>query len=288
MFPLAVALSLFASCRPKPIDIDIPQRPADMSIASVAFDEQTVFVSAGYSVSSFANLEDTSAARRPAGVDPSMLIDDGLVTLSGPAGTTDTLARVATGLYGSRKLHLQPGQSYILLVKDRRNGRTATARTTFQPKPVLDSLIPVVKRQPGDTVVRLRLSLSNVRNEDFYVLSYTTPSGYKQGKPSLSKGLSMLTSFAPKRIELFRGTEAAGGRITKEVTLHVKGSDTVLVHLGKVDDAYFQYLTAYKRSGYLINQISGEPVNLPSNIITGLGFFSLYDPRQQVFDLNQY
>jgi hypothetical protein len=279
---------MLGSCKPKPIDIEVPQKPADMVIASSAFDEHSVFVSAGYSISSLANLNDTSKGKKTLPVSRDMLVDSGLVTITGPGQAPDTLVRRAPGLFSSSRLDLQKGATYTLVVKDYRTGKVATAVTTYFPKPALDTFIPEIVRGGTIATVKLHMSIGNVGPQEHYMVCYTTSDNIRQATASVSASVSALTSFVPKRVELFTSADAVNGRLSRTIALNVAATDTMLVHCGRIDEAYYNYLAAYKRSGYLINQITGEPINLPTNINPGLGFFSLYAPKRELFLLKNY
>jgi hypothetical protein len=287
LFVLLLLLML-GSCKPKPIDIDVAQKPADMVIASSAFDEHAVFVSAGYSISSLANLNDTTSGKKPLPVSKDMLVDSGLVTIAGPGQEPETLSRRAPGLYSSTRLDLRKGASYTLVVKDYKTGKVAPAVTTYFPKPALDTLLPEIVRGGTTPTVKLRLSINDVGPKEYYMVCYTTSENVREATSSVSASVSALTSFVPKRVELFTSADAVNGRLSKGIVLNVSASDTLLVHCGRIDEAYYNYLAAYKRSGYLINQITGEPINLPTNINPGLGFFSLYAPKRELFLLKNY
>jgi hypothetical protein len=100
--------------------------------------------------------------------------------------------------------------------------------------------------------------------------------------------MSSLQVFEPKRLELLTDADAKGDIIDKSFELLVSPSDTVVVTVGKIENHYFKYLDAYKRTGYLINQLTGEPINLPTNISGGFGYFSLFVPQRKVFNLKEY
>jgi hypothetical protein len=50
------------------------------------------------------------------------------------------------------------------------------------------------------------------------------------------------------------------------------------VALSNIPKGYYEYLAAYKRSGNLLSQLTGEPVNLPTNVQGGYGYFALTKP----------
>jgi hypothetical protein len=286
--PIALAILALASCRPKPIDIEVPQKGGQLSISSTCVDAHTVYVSASYSVSSMMRVVDTSTLGDAPGIPRELLIDSAIVTLQAAGRPADTLRKLSPGIYGRRDLELQPGLAYTLTVRDFDKGHIATGTTTYLPAPSIDSMAP--SRTPGatDTLSKLHLKLSNVSAGSYYFVSYNTVRNAREHAIPLPMNGEALNLFAPKQLALFTGEEAVAGQLRQAITLQVAPTDTVYVQVGEIDRAYYNYLAAYKRSGALINQLTGEPINLPTNIYTGFGYFSLYQPLRAVFDLNRF
>ena len=64
--------------------------------------------------------------------------------------------------------------------------------------------------------------------------------------------------------------------------------DSIAVILSHVTKGYFEFLNAFKKSGALINQLTGEPINYPTNVNNGYGYFNAYFPTTRIYDLNKY
>ena len=285
---IAAAIILLAGCRPKPLDIDVPQTGGTLAISSACIDDHTVYLSAGYSVQSLARILDTTALKDGGGIPREMLVDSAIVTIRAEGALPDTLQMIAPGLFGSRKLRLVPGTRYTLFALDRKKGQTITAVTTYFPRAGIDSLVPELRPGSRDTIVRLQLRLRNATPGSQYFISYNTPEHMRQNGAKLPYSTSALYSFAPKQIELITAkTVGADGIFECAVPVKAAVRDTLFVQLGQIDGAYSDYLAAYKRSGALINQLSGEPINLPTNILKGFGYFSLYEPAIRVIDLRR-
>lgn len=277
-------VSFLVGCRPKPLDIDIAQNPGKITISSVALDEDGVFISAGYSIDGYEDMNGNSGNEKGK-KQPDLLIEDATVTIAAAGALPDTLAKYASGLFGRSGLHLMPNTQYTLTVVDKARGNVVTATTTYMPKPKVEQLKPEVVYSGKDTLVKLHIRLSDVQQGDRYFIGYTN------GKRSIDRnvpGELMSASFKPKQLELINGTDARSGMLEKTFTILAKATDTLTIHVGRIDDAYYKYLTAYKKSGFFLNQLAGEPINLPSNVNTGLGFFSLYRPERQTYNLPEY
>jgi hypothetical protein len=271
---------VMVSCRPKPIDIDIPQSKKAVTISSIAYDQHSAYISASYSISSMLAHGDTSmnfVDKMPA----DMLIDSALVLLTNE-NSTDTLYKIKPGVFGSRNLDLKYGQKYTLVLHDYKERTTVNAITTFLPKPVIKDISIQLSENATDTLTSIRVSIADATSESKYFVSYSTTRQLREGSKGEVKDLSAAHSFEPKRLQLFSGADADNGVLTKSFTCKAHKSDTLIVHVGNIDNAHYKYLEVYKKTGYLINQLSGEPINLPTNINTGFGYFSLHQLTSKV------
>lgn len=277
---LPVMLLLMAGCKPKPIDIDIPQQQSKITVFTSCLNDSTIVVSAGYSITSLQVAEDNTDNWQRM---KDLLVDDAIVTMTGTGQVPDTLEKVVSGIFRLRNKYLNAGGQYQLMVADKKKNIIATAATTYMPKPDIESIAPEIIRNTSDTIIKLRLRVKNVGGGSWILISYNSG---MQAKEQAKVKLNSFLSFSPKRIEFIEGNNE--GIAEGVFTLPVSAKDTLAVHIGRIDDAYYRYLSAYKRTGYLINQMTGEPINLPTNIRDGLGYFALYTPEKHVFDLNKY
>lgn len=275
------------SCRPKPIAIDVAQEAERIAIASTALDEHTVIVAISYSITSLFNLDDTDRGQTPVSLT-NVLVDSALVTIADGA-RIDTLSKISAGLYRNTTLSLVSGRTYLLAVLDYRTGLAVHAATTYQSALTVDTVRPLVDRRVRDTAVQLVLSLRDNRpGQDYYIVAYdninpsTIPSAI--GSPEFA----ILNADEAKQVEVFSDAEAMAGRISKTFNIDVSPGDTLFVQYGRIDKGYYDFLASYKRSGSIITQAVAEPVTLPSNVINGLGYFSLYDARREVFAIRNY
>lgn len=283
---VAVLMPLLYSCTPKPLDIEVQQKPGNLTISSVAFGTQSVFVSAGYSVETGFNLADTSEQNRSR--ITGMVVDSGIVTITELGQLPDTLRMCGSGLFGRTNLSLKPGAQYTLTVRDLKKGTAATATTTYLPAPSIERLQPEVIREGDVPAVKLHIKLNDIKPGEHFFIGYSTKTNIISSLTPLIAGMGSLQSFEAKQLELLNGSKAVNGVLEHTFTVDAVEIDTLTVQVGRIDEKYYKYLDAYKRTGYLLNQISGEPVNLPGNVNPGFGYFSLYTPYRTRFHLLEY
>lgn len=287
IFTITAIAIIATGCQPNEIDIAIPQTPKQMAVASTAITNADLFVTLGYSFNSLTDLGiDTSAN---ADKVLSILIDSAIVTLSS-TNNVDTLAMVYAGIYGNDNMHLEPGAVYTLRCADFRNNKTITASTTYFPELPITSIQPLVTRKDGDTTVNLNIEFNKIAGDNmhYYMLSYTHLNPSTTPSPVNSKSFGFLNDKEIKNVDLFTDADAKNGVIKVSPYLNSSSKDTLYAQLGQIEEGYYQYLTAYKRTGSFFNQLTGEPITLPTNIVTGYGYFCLYTAQRYVFDLNDY
>ena len=286
---LAVASLLFASCRPEPLEIKVQQATGTTALSSICLDGESVYLSASYTLSSLRDVHDTTAADDGSGIPRDLLVDSATVTLSAPGQPIETLRMIRPGLFGCNDLRLVPGVNYTLTLTDLRKRTITTSTTTYIPRPQVDTIYPERIITGGDTVVRLHIRIRNAGAGSHFFASYRSLREVRQSAGSILLTAAGLRNFRTRQIELFNANALNNGTIDKVITLaEIAPNDSLLVQLGQVDRPYYNYLDAYKRSGALLNQLTGEPINLPTNVKTGYGYFALYEPVRHMWDLNAH
>jgi hypothetical protein len=58
--------------------------------------------------------------------------------------------------------------------------------------------------------------------------------------------------------------------------------------LSNISPEYYKFLSTYLTAAKPFNQLTGEPINFPSNVVNGYGFFVTTNPDIRVFDLSKW
>lgn len=276
-----LCVSTIACRKPAPLDIAVPQTRKAIVVSSASPNSRTLVVAAGYTFHSM--LDADSITGNNEGLISEYMIDSGSATLSYGGGTELPLYRIAKGVFARNDLQLQPGNSYTLTVVDNKNNIITKGSATYMSPPVVNYVTPVKTVSGTDTVVQLRFELDNVQPGECYYISYKTGSAIK---PTGNSKKEILLNFEPKKVLLYSSKDAVNNKLSKTITLSAAGSDTIDVEIAKIDAGYYKYLDAYIKTGYLVNQLTGEPVNLPSNMSNGYGYFTMHSSKRVRFDMN--
>lgn len=282
-----LAIMALACCRkPQPLDIAIPHGTDKMVISSNVVNEHLIIVTAGYSIRPTANLTMWANDSLPAEI----FIDSAIITINAPDEAPVSLHKISPGIYSTSDITLKPDKEYKLTVADCKKGLVATATTSYITNSKHISVSTNNAGRENDSLLNVDLSIDETAAGDCFFVSYSTVSQLRKTVNKLTSsapvtGLSSLVSFEPKQIQLFDGGMAKQNKIQGSFMAKAGMGDTLVVQVARIDKAYYKYLTAYKRTGYFINQLTGEPINLPSNIKIGYGYFALYQPQALIFDV---
>lgn len=285
----AVALgtaALLLSCEPQPIPITLAAPPVKLVVASQLIPDRIVLVSL---TRTFGTLE--GATQRDSLTDAfleKILVDSALVTVR-HQDQVDTLQMLSPGIFAGANLRQSENGSYTLDARDFRTGETITATSVLPPPVRFDRVEPDIVYADG----QVRVDVSYAFRDDpavknWYLVSYYKKVSLSRGQPDLSnyygRGSNQLVEFDLVSDENLKDPDYAAVRKLEEVNV----SDTIAVSVSNISQGYYAFLSLYKRAGNVITRISGEPVDYPTNVVNGYGYFNTHLPDIRFFDLNKY
>jgi Domain of unknown function (DUF4249) len=112
---------------------------------------------------------------------------------------------------------------------------------------------------------------------NYYLLTYTNFADFQQLSGGSSAGIF---NFKPAQFAVFTDqNQGDGNPIDFTPAYSSEKNDTLVVALSNIPKDYYEFLSAYKRSGNLFTQLIGEPINLPTNVQGGYGYFAMIRPK---------
>jgi hypothetical protein len=204
----------------------------------------------------------------------------------------DTLKLLVDGIYATANANLIEGDTYEIEVFDTTTQETVYSSAAVRPL-VQDSLKIVVDRTPTDTSATVTFRITdNPSTDDYYYINVSRGgmNNFLNGAGNYFKGLDISTQLI-----LCTDKEAVNHIIEKEYysslqldTFSVQDHDSLSITVANISKEYYLFLDAYKRNKSLFNQIFGEPINYPSNVVNGLGVFTAHLPKFYFIDLKDY
>ncbi len=285
-FPFLITVFTSMSCRPKPIDIDVKPAAEKLVICSQIVPNSIMVVGLTRSFSPLdpGGNQDTM----PASFLNRILVPNAIVTVTHPGGT-DTLYMLTPGLYASVNVLLENYGTYIVHAKDPSTGETVSATTELLPQEHFDSIQPFKRLVGNDTAAFIHYELTDFpSSEDYYVACY-----YRKSQDTSAFDINNYFSRGTNELNGFDLISDAdfdqNGKLKRDQQLFGVGlTDTIACTIAHITQGYYEFLTAYKRSSSLFNQLSGEPINYPTNVQGGYGYFNAQIPDVRYFFLRNY
>ena len=271
---LVLILAVLGGCIPDPLPVDdMPQLPTKMVIGSQVIPGQGLAV---YVTRSISALE----AGWGSELEPllqQIAVTDATVTLAYD-DQVDTLTHQGYGVYVGASDAVVAGNTYSLNVKSPTWGEVTS--TTLAPRQVFFQSVDASLYLTGfDSLAQVRYSLFDPPEPNWYMInvqkiSATTPVD-RYLNPRVFTRLIKDTGFNGQRFE----------EEFRVVFQNYTAGDSVLVTLSSIGEDYFQYLTLRNDSRYSLASFASEPLNFPSNVQGGYGYFNLHVPDIRVFVL---
>ncbi|MCX6181591.1 MAG: DUF4249 domain-containing protein [Bacteroidetes bacterium] len=280
---------MLCACRPKPLDIAVQPQSPKLIIASqiIPSNVMAVLVTRSFSVLEEGTFVEGTSEISPGFIDK-IIVQDALVTVSYD-GIIDTLYSVDTipGVYVSAKILQVPHQNYVLHVYDPKSDESVSASAQMLSAVKIDTIYPIGKT---DSTVSLKFRFTDLPGQNWYLFNV-----YKASKQSGVANLDVNTTpFAVGENQLLQSqliTDLVYNKNLIEITTTVPGvypTDTIGITFANITEGHFLFLSAQSGTGDLFGQFFHEPVNIPTNVINGFGYFSAYDPDVKIIDLNKY
>jgi hypothetical protein len=276
LLPILLVLTV-ASC--ELFELPLSVQPADeaLVISSVSIGNGTMIVTASRS---FSPLSGRSVTALEDDIIESLFVNRGLVILSSSAGI-DTLSSLPIpGFFGGFASLGPDGGLVHIQVRDSSTGLTAEATTTRMAAIGIDRSEYRDIRIGSFDVRRLRVWIEDPDGDNYYALHvYNLPLGSGNELDSLYFRDEELLLHS----EVFTDRSATEGSLRRVVDLNRGAAgDTVVAVLSNIDEGYYRFLDARRRTGGVVASLANEPINAPTNVIGGYGYFSAHQLRAKV------
>jgi hypothetical protein len=272
---LFIGGTIFSSCLPEPLDVKgIPVVKPQIVVSTQIIPDQSVVV---LLTKTFGAL-DASNDSDPEELLKQIAIDDATVTIAGPQGTYE-LELLENGLYGGTIIPFEVGEAYELTVNSESLGE-ASAITTVKPLVSFDDIkADLVFNGFDDTLAQITYQLSDPVEQNWYMLNVQ----------QIERDEILDDLLNPAAFTRIMDDQNFNGRVHKE-TFRVFPrdfipGDTIAVLISNISKDYYDFIDLRLDNRFSFVEYLGEPVNYPSNIKGGKGFFNLYIPDVRVFVL---
>jgi len=270
---VACATLLLSSCLPDSLEVEsVPAAKTELVVSSLIVPDQSVLV---FLTRSFGAL-DASDNSNPNELLDLIAVNDAVVTIEGPDGK-DTLNFMGNGAYGGVPISLKVGEEYLLNAISSELGQVY-AKTEVKRTVEFENIeAELYYNGFNDTLAQITYSLSDGPERNFYMINVQeveredilenllNPRAFTLLVPDASfNGHSHADQF-----RVFPRDYAPG--------------DTIAVSLSNISEDYFKFMQIRIDNRFSFVEFVSEPVNYPSNIVGGRGYFNLYIPDVRIF-----
>jgi len=277
IYSLTVALT---SCQPKPLKVDLEQAETKLVISSQLIPNSVMIVTVS---KSFAALDQTNE-KDTTGNDllNQILVSNAQVTIT-YEGIEEPLFAIPNlnGFYASINVPQKLNVEYKLKVYDPETNLQITSTETMLKQIPFDSVSASKGIDTSSNNVLLEYSFTDPADKiNYYMVNiYATSKDTSQVNSPFEKNTAEQVTILLSDVA-FNGEKFEGER-----TLYNWTTDTIVSSLSNISEGYFNYLSARKRGGNMISSLMGEPINYPTNIVGGYGFFTTHFPDIRILSL---
>lgn len=269
---------LIFSCRPKDIDINVESEDSKLVVFSHVIPNSYMLISL---TQSFSALEPQDSV-----TVEDLLVGGAAVSVKFNNETIE-FYELAYGLYASVETPTTAGINYELTAI--KGNDTITALSTMLAQATLEEATPIITKTVTDTNTAIRVSFEDNPSEDnWYIINV-----YKKGAAAETDGIDGVNFFGNGSNVLAKtvllSDNEIPGMYTATLNLdNVHHTDSIVVTLSNIDEQYFNFLNLKQGTGNVFASLNLEPVNYPSNVNNGYGFFNTHYPDIRFYDLSEY
>jgi hypothetical protein len=271
----AFLLLLLWGCLPEPLDVDgLPVVKPQIVVSSQIIPDQSLLV---LLTKTFGALE-ASDDSDPEELLKQIAVQDALVTLTGPDGIYK-LESLDNGLYGGLPISFEEGEEYTLHVVSESLGEVI-ARTIVKPMISFDDIkAELVLNGYDDTLAQITYRISDAVEKNWYMVNVQ-----EIERADIVDNLMNPRAFT----RLFEDSEFNGETYQETFRVFPRDfipGDTIAVSLSNISKEFYDFMRLRLDNRYTFVEYLSEPVNYPSNVKGGKGFFNLYVPDFKTFVL---
>ena len=266
---------MMAGCLPEPLPVnDLPELEPKIVVSSQMVPDQSVAI---LLTRSFGAL-DASDSSDPEVLLNQIAINDALVRIEGE-GFVDTLDLIDIGVYGSVAIPFVDEGWYTLYVDSPSMGKVS-ATTQVKTAVRFNTLSAFVNDTGFDTLARVDYSLQDIAGKNYYMINVQHISAEEPPEPEDFLNPNVFIKLVEDQ------EENDGQEISESFNAIFRRDfipgDTVMIQLANIDRQYFDFLQLRRDTRFNFSDFLGEPVNYPSNVAGGLGWFTLHFPDVRV------
>jgi hypothetical protein len=258
---------LLTSCLPDPLEVDgIPVVKPQIVVSSQIIPDQSLVI---LLTKTFGAL-DASDDSDPQALLDQIAVTDATVTLR-HRDITDTLLPLGNGFYGGAMINFEIGTDYTLNVESESLG-TVTSTTQVKPQVLFEDLEAYLYFDGyDDTLAQVTYRINDPPAKNWYMLNVL-----KVERQELTENL--LNPRDHIRLKDDADFDGDPGETFQVFPREFSEGDTIAVYLSNINKDYYDFIQLRLDNRFSLVEFISEPLNYPTNVQGGRGYFNLYVP----------
>lgn len=270
---LGLTSLILSSCLPEPLEVQsLPKAKPQIVVSSQIIPDESFVV---LLTRTFGAL-DASDDSDPEELLNLIAVNDAIVTIKGPAGI-DTLEFVGNGIYGSNSITFEIAARYELYVTSASMG-SVYAATEVKPTVRFESIdADLYYNNFNDTLAQINYTLIDPPEQNFYMINVQ----------ELEREDVVENLLNPRAFTVLLDDEGFNAQSYSDqfrvFPRDYQRGDSIAVTLSNISEEYYRFMQLRIDNRANFVEFISEPVNYPSNVVGGKGFFNLYVPDVRFF-----
>lgn len=260
---------LLVSCLPDPLPVDnVPVPEKTVVIGSQNIPDEFLAISL---TQNFNALEGGTENEIDSLIQ-ALAIDDLTITIE-VAGENYALINAQFGIYLGTDIPEIPGEFYTLNFDNPFNQKPVVATSQLLPSVGFDTLGVRLEETPFDTLVNVDLTFTDPPGPNWYMFNVQL---FNEEYDIQDIPFT----------ELLEDSEFDGQTLDYSFRVFFRDyvdGDSIFVSMANINKEYYDFLELRNDQRFLLLDGLGEPINYPTNVENGLGFFHLHIPDVRVF-----
>jgi hypothetical protein len=275
---LPVTISVLAiACIPEPLEVEgVPKVKPQIVVSTQILPTQSLVVLLTKTIGAL----DASDDSNPEELLDEIAVTDAVVTVTGPTGTY-LLEALDNGVYGGAQIPFEVNETYRLTIQSESLGNV-TAETTVRPLVTFEEIEATLYMNGfNDTLAQISYSLIDPAEKNYYMINVQ----------EVERVDALENALNPRAFtRLLDDKEFPNENFSEQFRVFPRDyapGDTIAVSLSNISQEYYQFMKLRQENRFSLVELLGEPVNYPTNVEGGKGFFNLYVPDVRFFILEE-
>lgn len=270
---IVIIFIIGVSCIPDPLPVGkIPQLQPRIVVSTQMIDNETVLVLLTKSIGALDASNDSDFEE----LLNQIAINDAVVIIENEL-QRDTLVFIETGIYVGSQLELISGQSYRLVVNSEEMG-SVTAIAPVQQQITFQTLTAEIFDNGFDTLLDVSMTFNDLPGKNYFMFNAQRFSEEQEPQDFLNPGVFTRLS----EDDGIDDERVLGDDFLVFAQRDFVPGDTVAFFLSNISPDYFNFMKLRQDNRFNFSDFLGEPVNYPSNVEGGLGWFTLHLPDVRI------